>query len=169
MVYGNPCFLWMYLFSYLFKKINFSCCNLQNLRYYSGSDSLSGRYSTPQGGKYRSAMLSPQGYSTIDSRVSTLSRDIPLSEAEESFVDGEVIMRTTEVTVESSAPLMSSSPAVRASFVTTPDGKRVSVGDPYVDDGGKLIVGMVYGQNGRPVSAALSDNAPINSVPIFAG
>ncbi|XP_033644203.1 titin-like isoform X27 [Asterias rubens] len=141
-----------------------------NLRYYSGSDSLSGRYNTPQGGKYRSAMLSPQGYSTIDSRVSTLSREIPLSEAEESFADnGEVIMRSTEVTVEHAAPLMSSSPAVRNSFVTTPEGKRVSVGDPYMDDDGKLITGMVYGQNGRPISAALSDNAPINSVPIFAG
>lgn len=115
-------------------------------------------------------MLSPQGYSTIDSRVSTLSREIPLSEAEESFADnGEVIMRSTEVTVEHAAPLMSSSPAVRNSFVTTPEGKRVSVGDPYMDDDGKLITGMVYGQNGRPISAALSDNAPINSVPIFAG
>ncbi|XP_022079355.1 ankyrin-2-like isoform X25 [Acanthaster planci] len=139
-----------------------------NLRYYSGSDSLSGRYSTPQSGKYRGAMLSPQGF---DSRASTLNRDIPLSEAEESFVDGgEVISRTTEITVESAAPLMSSSPAMRHTLnVTTPDGKRVSVGDPYIDEDGKLLEGMVYGQDGRPVSAALSDNAPLSSIPIFAG
>ncbi len=136
------------------------------MSYYTGPGSLSGHYkghSMP--GRYGNT-LSPGGFPGGDtSRVSTLSREIPLGEHDESM-ENDLIMPTTQITVESAAPLMASTPSRP---ITTVDGKTVRPGDQYYDEDGKPVDGMVYGPDGKPVAANL-DNVPLTSqIPIFAG
>ncbi|XP_063968894.1 ankyrin-2-like isoform X9 [Lytechinus pictus] len=137
------------------------------MNYYTGHESLSGHYGNDKG---RPA-YSPTGYSTMDSRNSTLNRDYnaPLGRPDESLIEGEMITATTQSTVESAPPLLSSTPnRLSTGPVITLNGKTYNIGDPYVDDNGRLIPGKAFGPNGRPVSVTL-DNAPINQMPFFAG
>ncbi|XP_071481694.1 uncharacterized protein [Diadema antillarum] len=136
------------------------------MSYYTGADSLSGHYNA----KLRPA-YSPTGYSTMDSRNSTLNRDYsaPLGRPDESLIEGEITVKT-ESMLESAPPLLSSTPArpVSGEAVVTINGKAYNMGDPFVDENGRLVPGKAFGPNGRPVSVTL-DNAPLNSMPFFAG
>ncbi|XP_072165183.1 uncharacterized protein [Diadema setosum] len=136
------------------------------MSYYTGADSLSGHYNA----KLRPA-YSPTGYSTMDSRNSTLNRDYsaPLGRQDESLIEGEITVKT-ESMLESAPPLLSSTPArpVSGEAVVTINGKAYNMGDPFVDENGRLVPGKAFGPNGRPVSVTL-DNAPLNSMPFFAG
>ncbi|XP_041485487.1 ankyrin-2-like isoform X28 [Lytechinus variegatus] len=137
------------------------------MNYYTGHESLSGHYGNDKG---RPA-YSPTGYSTMDSRNSTLNRDFnaPLGRPDDSLIEGEMITVTTQSTVESAPPLLSSTPnRLSTGPVITLNGKTYNIGDPYVDDNGRLVPGKAFGPNGRPVSVTL-DNAPINQMPFFAG
>ena len=137
------------------------------MSYYTGPGSLSGHYKggNSMPGRYGNT-LSPGGFPGDTSRVSTLSRDVPLDCPEESMVDGELIIPQAQITVESAAPLMASTP-MRP--ITTVDGKTFRPGEQYYDEDGKPVDGMVYGQDGSAVPATL-DNIPLTShIPIFAG
>ena len=139
------------------------------MSYYTGPGSLSGHYHSQNKGsmpgRYGNT-LSPGGFPGGDSsRVSTLSRDVPLSTMDESVVEGEMIMPEAQITVESAPPLFASTPA----RITTVDGKQVQPGDQYFDEDGKPVEGMVYSPEGKAVPSNL-DNVPLTShIPIYAG
>ena len=65
------------------------------MNYYTGHESLSGHY----GGDKQRPAYSPTGYSTMDSRNSTLNRelDAPLGRPDDSLIEGEMITATTQV------------------------------------------------------------------------